>query len=283
MPEGVWVTVPIDPEITEPDVNQIEVAPPVSSPPSTTSVNLTSLLCAAEATIREPASSDPVTRCLQLNELTKQLKGVRDTIPLIMCDADSDVKYPVFGYLPKYYLPTHWVFTHPTSLDADVCVQLDNGLFISTKDSLTDVFTQEIDALVSDIALFGICPIDKCNISEIKYKNFEEKFNNGSNSSKSVIDSSNILNDSSCIIKVDSINVESVNEFSGSVAVDNFVFNDVFNDKTKGNATHNNSCKRTASSEPVYSSSRIRVDKDGYIHPRKRNTVPLRNPNIFLK
>ncbi|GBN48035.1 hypothetical protein AVEN_134396-1 [Araneus ventricosus] len=216
MSEGVWVTVPTDPAMTEPDVNQMEVAPPVSSPPSTTSVNLTSLLCAAEATIREPASSDPVARCLHLNELTKQLKRLRDTIPLIMCDAD-------------------------------VYLQLDNGHFLSTKDSLMDVFRQAIDALVSDIALFGICSIDKCNISEIKYKkNFEEKFNNGSNSSKSEIDSSNIMNDS--------INVESVNEFSGTVAVDNFVLNDVFNDKTKVNATHNNSRKRTASSKPVYSS-----------------------------
>ncbi|GBO41226.1 hypothetical protein AVEN_208166-1, partial [Araneus ventricosus] len=140
-----------------------------SSPPSTTSVNLTSLLCAAEATIREPASSDPVTRCLQLNELTKQLKRLRGTIPLIMCDAD-------------------------------VYVQLDNGHFLSTKDSLMDVFRHAIDALVSDIALFGICPIDKCNISEIKYKNFEEKLNNGSNSKRSVIDSSNIMNDSSTLI-----------------------------------------------------------------------------------
>ncbi|GBN34054.1 hypothetical protein AVEN_172154-1, partial [Araneus ventricosus] len=125
------------------------------------------LLCAAETTIREPASSDPVTRCLQLNELTKQLRRLRGTIPLIMCDAD-------------------------------VYVQLDNGHFLSTKDSLMDVFRHAIDALVSDIALFGICPIDTCNISEIKYKkNFEEKFNNGNNSSKSVIDSSNIMNDNS--------------------------------------------------------------------------------------
>ncbi|GBM30807.1 hypothetical protein AVEN_52601-1 [Araneus ventricosus] len=85
MSEGDGVT---DPTMTEPDVNQMEVAPPVSSPPSITSVNLTSLLYAAEATIREPASSDPVTRCLQLNELTKQMKRLRGTIPLIMCDAD---------------------------------------------------------------------------------------------------------------------------------------------------------------------------------------------------
>ncbi|GBO28119.1 hypothetical protein AVEN_13510-1 [Araneus ventricosus] len=141
MSEGDEVT---DPAMTELDVNQMDVAPPVSSPPSTTSVNLTSLLCAAEATIREPASNDPVTRCLQLNELTKQLKRLRGTIPLIMCDAD-------------------------------VYVQLDNGHFLSTKDSLMDVFRHAIDALVSDIALFGICPIDKCNISEIKYKNFEER------------------------------------------------------------------------------------------------------------
>ncbi|GBM15892.1 putative RNA-directed DNA polymerase from transposon BS [Araneus ventricosus] len=145
-----------------------------------------------------------------------------------------------------------------------------------------DVFRQAIDTLVSDIALFGICPIDKCNISEIKYKkNFEEKFNNGSNCSKSVIDSSNIMNDSSCIIKVDSINVESVNEFSGTVAVDNFVLNDVFNDKTKGNATHNNSRKRTASSGPVYSSSRIRVDKEMGIYTLvKRIRFHYQNDNI---
>ncbi|GBM30808.1 hypothetical protein AVEN_52602-1 [Araneus ventricosus] len=140
-----------------------------------------------------------------------------------------------------------------------------------------DVFRHAIDALVSDIALFGICPVHKCNISEIKYKkNFEEKFNNGSNSSKSVIDSNNIMNDSSSNIKDNSINAESVNEFSGTAAVDNSALNDVSNNKAKVNATHNNSRKRTASSDPVYSSSRIRVDKDG-----KRNTVPLRNPNIF--
>ncbi|GBM94233.1 hypothetical protein AVEN_154444-1 [Araneus ventricosus] len=158
MSEGDGVTVPTDPAMTEPDVNQMEVAPPVSSPPLTTSANLTSLLCAAEATIREPASSDPVTRCLQLSELTKQLKRLK----------------------------------------------------------------------------------------EIKYKNFEEKFNNGSNSSKCVIDSSNIMNDSSSIIKDNSINVESVNEFSGTVAVDNSALNDVPNDKAKVNATHNNSHNKYA-------------------------------------
>ncbi|GBN99728.1 hypothetical protein AVEN_24517-1 [Araneus ventricosus] len=102
----------------------MEVAPSVSSPPSTTSVNLTSLLCAAKATIREPASSDPVTRCLQLNELTKQLKRLSGTIPLIMCDAD-------------------------------IYVQLDNGHFLSTKDSLMDVLRHAIDALASDIASFA--------------------------------------------------------------------------------------------------------------------------------
>ncbi|GBN76770.1 hypothetical protein AVEN_124518-1 [Araneus ventricosus] len=75
--------------------------------------------------------------------------------------------------------------------------------------------------------------------------------------------------------------VESANEFTGTVAVDNSTLNDVFNDKAKVNATHNNSRRRTASSGPVYSSSRISVDKDGYIYTGKRNTVPLGNPNIF--
>ncbi|GBM97718.1 hypothetical protein AVEN_63417-1 [Araneus ventricosus] len=74
MSEGDGVTVPRSSDDREPDVNQMEVAAPVSNPTVDTSVNLTSLLCAAEA----PSENQPPVirghRCLQLNELTKQLK-----------------------------------------------------------------------------------------------------------------------------------------------------------------------------------------------------------------
>ncbi|GBL79596.1 hypothetical protein AVEN_222859-1 [Araneus ventricosus] len=99
--------------------------------------------------------------------------------------------------------------------------------------------------------LFGICSLDNCNAKEVENKLIFEEAERKRNVPSS--SSTNNVRSNSSVTSHDNVNVTSNN---------------------------NNPRKRAAPNEPECSNnSRIRLDKDGFIYPSRRNSVPKRNLN----
>ncbi|GBO06087.1 hypothetical protein AVEN_66864-1 [Araneus ventricosus] len=143
----------------------------------------------------------------------------------------------------------------------EVTLTLEDGNTMSSEETILRTLKEIINKWVSDITCFGICSLDNCNAKKIENKIiFEEagrKRNIPSNSSTNKVCSN------SSVTSQDNVNVMSNN---------------------------NNARKRAAPNESECSNnSRIRLDKDGFIYPSRRNSVPKRhlnadeNSDILLK
>ncbi|GBN29704.1 hypothetical protein AVEN_93124-1, partial [Araneus ventricosus] len=104
---------------------------------------------------------------------------------------------------------------------------------------------------VSDITCFSICSLDNCNAKEIENKLIFEEAERKRNIPSST-GTNNVCSNSS-VTSHDNVNIM---------------------------CNNNNACKRVAPNESECSNnSRIRLDKDGFIYPGRRNSFPKRNLN----
>ncbi|GBN70052.1 hypothetical protein AVEN_138698-1 [Araneus ventricosus] len=122
----------------------------------------------------------------------------------------------------------------------DVTLTLEDGNTLSSEEMILRTLKEIINKWVSDITCFGI-------IDKLIFEEAERKRNIPSSSS-----TNNVCSNSN-VTSHDNVNVMSNN---------------------------NNARKRAAPNEPECSNnSRIRLDKDGFIYPSRRNSVPKRNLN----
>ncbi|GBO11474.1 hypothetical protein AVEN_186825-1 [Araneus ventricosus] len=133
----------------------------------------------------------------------------------------------------------------------EVTLTLEDGNALSSEEIILRTLKEIINKWVSNITCFGICSLDNCKAKEIEnkliFEEAERKRNIPSNSSTNKVCSN------SSVTSHDNVNVMSNN---------------------------NNARKRAAPNESEYSNnSRIRLDKDGFIYPSRRNSVPKRNLN----
>ncbi|GBO37692.1 putative RNA-directed DNA polymerase from transposon BS, partial [Araneus ventricosus] len=125
------------------------------------------------------------------------------------------------------------------------------GNTLSSEETTLRTLKEIINKWVSDITCFGICSLDNCNAKEIENKLIFEEAERKRNISSS--SSTNNVCSNSSVTSHDNVNVMSNN---------------------------NNARKRAAPNESECSNnSRIRLDKDGFIYPSRRNSVPKRNLN----
>ncbi|GBM76342.1 hypothetical protein AVEN_5902-1 [Araneus ventricosus] len=143
----------------------------------------------------------------------------------------------------------------------EVTLTLEDGNTLSSEETILRTLKEIINKWVSDITCFGICSLDNCNAKEIENKLIFEEAERKRNIPSS--SSTNNVCSNSRVTSHDNVNVMSNN---------------------------NNARKRTAPNESECSNnSRIRLDKDGFIYPSRRNSVPKRNlnadenSNILLK
>ncbi|GBN75631.1 hypothetical protein AVEN_399-1 [Araneus ventricosus] len=133
----------------------------------------------------------------------------------------------------------------------EVTLTLEDGNTLSSKEMILRTLKEIINKWVSEITCFGICSLDNCNAKEIEdkliYEEAQRKRNIPSSSS-----TNNVCSNCS-VTSHGNVNVMSNN---------------------------NNVRKRAAPNESECSdNSRIRLDKDGFIYPSRRNSVPIRNLN----
>ncbi|GBM98352.1 hypothetical protein AVEN_46650-1 [Araneus ventricosus] len=133
----------------------------------------------------------------------------------------------------------------------EVTLTLEDGNTLSSEEVILRTLKEVINKWVSDIKCFGICSLDNCDAKEVEskliFQEAECKRNVPSNSSTNNVCSNSI------VTSHDNVNVMSNN---------------------------NNARKRVAPNEPECSNnSRIRLDKDGFIYPSRRNSIPKRNLN----
>ncbi|GBN84513.1 hypothetical protein AVEN_83763-1 [Araneus ventricosus] len=133
----------------------------------------------------------------------------------------------------------------------EVTLTLEDGNTLSSEEVILRTLKEVINKWVSDFTCFGICSLDNCNAKEVEnkliFEEAERKRNVPSSSS-----TNNVCSNSS-VTSHDNVSVMSNN---------------------------NNARKRAAPNEPECSNnSRIRLDKDGFIYPSSRNSVPKRNLN----
>ncbi|GBO06173.1 hypothetical protein AVEN_105038-1 [Araneus ventricosus] len=121
---------------------------------------------------------------------------------------------------------------------------------LSSEETILRTLKEIINKWVSDITCFGICSLDNCNAKEIENKLIFEEAERKRNIPSSSSSTNNVCSNSS-VTSHDNVNVMSNN---------------------------NNARKRAAPNESECSNnSRIRLDKDGFIYPSRRNSVPKRN------
>ncbi|GBN54684.1 putative RNA-directed DNA polymerase from transposon BS [Araneus ventricosus] len=133
----------------------------------------------------------------------------------------------------------------------EVTLTLEDGNTLSSEEMILRTLKEIINKWVSDITCFGICSLDNCNAKEIENKLIFEKAERKRNIPSS--SSTNNVCTNSSVTSHDNVNVMSNN---------------------------NNARKRAAPNESECSNNlRIRLDKDGFIYPSRRNSVPKRNLN----
>ncbi|GBM94523.1 hypothetical protein AVEN_193008-1 [Araneus ventricosus] len=133
----------------------------------------------------------------------------------------------------------------------EVTLTLEDGNTLSSEEVILQTLKEVINKWVSDITCFGICSLDNCNAKEIENKLIFEEAERKRNIPRRSY-TNKVCNNSS-ITSHDNVNVMSNN---------------------------NNTRKQAVPNEPECSNNwRIRLDKDGFIYPSRRNSVPKRNLN----